>query len=294
MLYTKNGKPISKIGIGTWTINKVNIKEEVSALKFYFKNGVNYIDVVLAYDNGNTLDVVAEFLKHVKREDIFINGFITNGCKTVEDIEKQIDFYLQKLGTDYLDCVTLHGIGSKIIDFDFNTYVEKINELKGKKFLKIGYSNLPPEYLQNVASHTDYFEGLYNLECKINEDSSVMKICKQNKIPFYAYQPLRRNKTAKQNYPVLVALAKKYEKTQNQILVNWLVNHKKIGILIKSSNKKHIKENMDALEFKMAAADYKKLDDFRNKEFDELDVSYTFEEGKVFIGLVPSQPIGKL
>lgn len=292
MLKTASGKAVSKIGIGTWTINKENFKEEVSALKYYFNHGVNYIDVVLAYDNGRTLDVIAEFLKHIKREDIFINGFITYGCEKVEDIEKQIDLYLEKLGTDYLDCVTLHALGA--IGFDFNKYVKKINSLKGQKFLREGYSNLPPKLLKKVAGSTDYFEGLYNLECKINEDSGVMEICRENKIPFYAYQPLRRNKTAKQNYPVLVSLAEKYGKTQNQILINWLVNHKKIGVLIKSSNKKHIQENLAALEFKMTLSDYKKLDQFRNKQFDEIEVCYTSEEGKVLIAALPNQPIGIL
>ena len=47
MLYIKSGKEVSKIGIGTWTIKKENIDNEVKALQFYFDQGVNYIDVVL-------------------------------------------------------------------------------------------------------------------------------------------------------------------------------------------------------------------------------------------------------
>ena len=97
MLQTKSGKPVSKIGIGTWTINKANIQEEVDALKFYFSKGVNYIDVVLAYDNGNVLDVVAEALKGANREDIFINAYVTYGCKKPGDIKKQLKYSYQNL-----------------------------------------------------------------------------------------------------------------------------------------------------------------------------------------------------
>lgn len=293
MLYTKSGKPISKIGIGTWTIKKEQLAEEVETLKYYFEQGVNCIDVVLAYDNGATLDVISQFLKQVKREDLFINAFITHGCLEISDIEKQINAYLDKLQVAYLDCVTLHS--PAVLGFDFSEYVKEINRLHAdKKFLKIGYSNLSPELFEQVKSHIAYFEGLYNLENKINEDKGIIEACVKNSTPFYAYQPLRRNRTAKQNYREVVSLAAKYGKTQNQILINWMVKHKGIGVLIKSSNKEHIKENIESLNFEMSASDYATLDKFRNKEFDMLEVSYWTEEGKVRIDQVPNQPIGIL
>lgn len=293
MLYTKSGKPVSKIGIGTWTIQRDQIEKEVDALKYYFEQGVNYIDVVLAYDNGATLDVIAKFLKLVKREDVFINAFITHGCIEIKDIEKQVNTYLEKLQVNYFDCVTLHS--PAILGFDFFEYVKEINRIyTDKKFLKIGYSNLSPELFEQVKSHIAYFEGLYNLENKINEDNGIIEACLRNDTLFYAYQPLRRNRTAKQNYKEVVSLANKYSKTQNQILINWMVKHKNIGVIIKSSNKEHIKENIESLDFDMDLKDYESLDKFRNKEFDELKVSYSNEPGKIRIDQIPNQPIGIL
>lgn len=294
MLKTKSGKEVSKIGIGTWTINKASIDTEVDALKFYYSQGVNYIDVVLAYDNGAVIDVIAKFLKTIKREDIFINVFITHGCKRIADIEKQLNEYLSRLGISYADCLTLHS--PVVLGFSFNDYVKEVQRLyKSKKFLKIGYSNLSPEQLEEVKSHAVYFEGLYNLENKMNEDNGIISTCKNSNISFYAYQPLRRNKTAKQNYKELVTLAKKYNKTQNQILINWMVKHKGICLLIKSSNKEHIKENLESLNFEMKKADYASLDKFRNIEFDKIPFTYnTNEEGKIRIEMIPNQPIGIL
>ncbi len=291
MLRTKSGKEVSKIGIGTWTISKDNIDSEIETLKYYYDMGVNYIDVVLAYDNGNTLDVIAEFLKQVKREDIYVNALITFGCSKIENMEEQINTYLKRLNLKYLDCVTLHSVA--VLGFSFEEYVKEIERLrKTNKFLAIGYSNLSPEQLALVKKNTTYFEGLYNLECKINEDTGLIKTCQENGINFYAYQPLRRNKTAKQNYKEVVALANKYGKTQNQIIINWLVKHKQIGILIKSSNKTHIQENLAALSFDMNEKDYKILDRFRNKEFDKIEVSYTTEPEKIRIDQLPNQHIG--
>ena len=294
MLKTQSGKEVSKIGIGTWTIKKENIDKEVEALKFYFKNGVNFIDVVLAYDNGLVLDVVAKFLQSVKREDIFINGFITHGCKNIEDVEKQIGLYLEKLNIDYLDCLTLHS--PAVIGFSMKDYVKEIDRLKKTgKFLNVGMSNLSPKQFKKFSDNIQIFEGLYNLECKINEDTKTIEKCYKQGIAFYAFQPLRRNRTTKQNYPEVVALAEKYEKTQNQILLNWMLKHKGIGVVVKSSNKQHIKENLGALDFDMGAEDYASLDKFRNTYFDRFKVTYKKEEkGKIRIDQIPNQPFGIL
>ena len=288
MLKTRSGKDVSKIGMGTWTIK--NEIKEVEIMKFYFDKGINYIDVVLAYDNGETIKVVSKFLKMINREDIFINAFITYGCNTINDIKKQIDFYLNELNTDYLDCVTLQGLDA--IGFDLNEYSKEILNLKEEnKFLKIGYSNISREQFDSLVDHMDLFEGLYNVENKINEDIGILGRCMELNIPFYAYQPLRRNRIAKQNHKEIVELASKYNKTQNQILINWMVKHKDIGVVIKSSNKEHIEENVSSLGFDMNNEDYLILDKFRNEKFDSLLVCYKSEEGKVRIDQVPNQEV---
>jgi len=110
------------------------------------------------------------------------------------------------------------------------------------------------EQLQRLCEivKIDFFEGVYNLECKIYEDLGVLNYCLKNNIKFIAYQPLRRNRTALRNYEELVKLAKKYQKTQNQVIINYLVYEKNIMPIIKSTNRNRIKENNSALDFKMA------------------------------------------
>ena len=285
---TLSGHRISNIGIGTWTLSRAPIETEVPTLLYYYYHGVNFIDVVLAYDGGKTLKVVAEFLKHIHRKNIFINAFITYGCNTVDDIEKQIDTYLKELNIKYIDCLTLHS--PAVIGISFDEYVKKVNELRQtNKFYHIGYSNLSPEQFEKVKNNAQYFEGLYNLDCKINEDNGIMDKCKKLGIPFYAYQPLRRNRIALANHKEVVLLAKKHKKTQNQILLNWMLKHKKINVLIKSTNTEHIAENIKANDFEMTLADYKMLDKFRNEFFDNIPVTFGNEEGKVRIDQLPNQ-----
>ena len=118
------------------------------------------------------------------------------------------------------------------------------------------------------------FEGLYNLECKQNEDVGILNYCKEHNILFINYQPFRRNRTANHNYPLLVELANKYNKTQNQILLNYYVKEKNIIPITKANKIEHIKLNLEALGFEMERQDYQKLNNFRCEEFDKLEVDW--------------------
>ena len=125
----------------------------------------------------------------------------------------------------------------------------------------------------------DFFEGVYNLECKLYEDIKVLEYCKKNDIQFICYQPLRRNRTAMRNYPILLELAKKYNKSQNQIILNWIFKEKNIIPLIKSTNIDRINENVSSIEFEMSKEDYSELNQFRSKEFDEIKIDWNGNGG---------------
>ena len=107
----------------------------------------------------------------------------------------------------------------------------------------------------------------------------MTKYCKENNILFTAYQPLRRNKIAQKNYPFLHFLAKKYNKTQNQIMINWIVKEKEIMPLIKSTNKDRIKENIEALNFEMKKDDYQLLNNFQNEKINTIEINWIDESG---------------
>lgn len=197
-----------------------------------------------------------------------------------EDVEKQLNQYLNELNLEYVDVLQIHGkFISKIPLIEIYREIKKLVEKKKVRY--IGISNVNLEELKEIDKEVkiDFFEGVYNLECKIYEDIKVLDYCNQHDIKFICYQPLRRNRTSNRNYEVLVNLSTKYEKTQNQIILNWITKHKKILSLIKSTNIERIKENLEALNFEMDEEDYKKLDAFRNKEFDNIEIDWDWNGG---------------
>jgi diketogulonate reductase-like aldo/keto reductase len=155
----------------------------------------------------------------------------------------------------------------------------------------LGISNCNLKQLKEINSNIkiDFFEGVYNLECKVNEDIGILDYCKENNITFIPYQALRRNRTALRNYPILVNLANKYNKTQNQIILNWIIKEKKMRPLIKCTNIDRINQNLDSMNFEMSKDDYNSLNEFRNKEFDNVKIDWDFTGEGVTIDQLANQ-----
>lgn len=76
------------------------------------------------------------------------------------------------------------------------------------------------------------------------------------------WRPLGRNKTLGCNWELLIELASKYNKTQSQIILNWIC-HLGYAPMVLSLEQKHIDENIDSMNFAMSDADYQKMNDFR-------------------------------
>ena len=95
----------------------------------------------------------------------------------------------------------------------------------------------------------------------------------------FCFQPLRRNRTACRNYPILIELSQKYQKTQNQIIINWILKEKKIGAIVKSTNAQRIVENLSSMDFSMSEEDYNKLNAFRAEEFDKVVIDWVGNGG---------------
>lgn len=63
-------KDLYPIGIGTWTISKANYDKDIKGLMYSFEKGQNSIECNASYLAGESLDVVADFIKKIDREKI--------------------------------------------------------------------------------------------------------------------------------------------------------------------------------------------------------------------------------
>jgi len=111
----------------------------------------------------------------------------------------------------------------------------------------------------------------------IRKKLGILDFNSEHNIKSVIFQPLRRNNTAKRNWNLLAELSEKYQKTQNQIILNWLIS-KNLLPIIKSDNIKHIDANLESLSFKLEQGDIDSLDNFRVKNYKEVILDW-FKEG---------------
>lgn len=268
------------IGIGTWKIDYENFNNDIDALVHSYNSGQNYLSLYMLYNNGEVVRQMKSFIDKVDREKLFINANLEPTIEKIEDVEKQLNEYLEILNIDYVDSLQIHGyFVSKLPLVQVYKEIKRLVDIGKVRYIGISNVNLEQLKAVNEEVKIDFFEGVYNLECKIYEDNKVLEYCKANEIQFICYQPLRRNRTAMRNYDVLVELAKKYNKTQNQIIINWIVKEKNILPLIKCTDINRINENLSAINFIMETDDYKKLNEFRNKDFDNVEIDWYCKGG---------------
>ena len=275
-----NKKDIFEIGIGTWKVNSDEFEKDLEALKYSFELGQNYLPLSLLYNNGKVVEKMKDFIISVGRENLFICANLERYVEKSEDVENQLNKYLKLLEINYVDCLQIHTFAvCKIPMLEIYREIDRLAKLGKVKYIGVSNVNLAQLKEINNTVKIDFFEGVYNLDCKYYENEGLIDYCKENDILFTAYQPLRRNKIAQKKYAFLKELAEKYNKTQNQILINWIVKEKKIMPLIKSTNKDRIKENIEALGFEMKTGDYEKLNKFQNEKINSIEINWNDESG---------------
>ena len=126
----------------------------------------------------------------------------------------------------------------------------------------IGVSNFNIKQIkeaQNYSKNKIVANSLkYNLWKKA--DVTTIKYCQDNDIMVIAHKPFSRGMITTNKIPLLVDLAKKYNKTEAQIVLNWLILKKNTVALFKATKEVHLKDNLGALDFKMSPEDCKKID----------------------------------
>ncbi len=280
---------INPIGIGTYKLDLENKDKTLDALLYSFNKGQNFMSTSLVYDNYNVVNFLKDFFKVVNKDDIFLTCHLEAYIEKKEDVEKQLDEYLTRMNIDYVDALQVHTSYISKIPL-LETYEEIDKLVKKGKVRYISASNTNFDELKEIQKHFNLFsfEGVYNLECKYYENIGLIDFCKQNDIKFVVYQALRRNNIAKMNYPFLVEMSNKYNKTQNQILLNWLMKEKGLNTIIKTNTIKNIDSNLEALNFTLQPEDTKILNDFQDKRFNDIEIDWK-NQGGITIDKLASQ-----
>ena len=274
-----NGFKAFPIGMGTWGIGGFDIKDplnddnkQIKAISHMLQKGMNFVDLCPWYAEWKSVELFVSALKDSgkKVNEIFIvSSIYPHRNETLDDARVEFEKLLKLLGRNKTESIQFTYSGflkwgmqesvkfyEIILKEGLTDYVSITNE--NLITLKI----LNKHFGDKLLSH----EIHYSFEIRETENVGLVEFANKNGLLNVVHQPLRRNKTARRNWPLLVKLANKYKKSQNQIILNWLVTRSFLP-LIKSETVEHIDENIASLKFDLEKKDIEMLNNFKTPKF---------------------------
>ncbi len=244
---------------GTWERDPANIDASIEALRLGLSLGLRIIDVAELYGRGLSEEIVGRAVAE-HRPDAYIISKVWKTHLRYEDVLRAADSSLERLGTDYIDLYLVHWPNADVPLSETMRAMEKL--VDDKMVRAIGVSNFTPELMEEAQGHLKHTtltanEIEYNLHAR-DAEQGIIPYCRAHDIDIIAYRPLAKGALARHTNSVLDELAKKYGKTHNQIVLNWITSQNMIAIP-KSSNLAHIKENAGALNWNLEPDDVERL-----------------------------------
>ena len=250
MKYLKlnNGVEMPNIGIGTFMIEPDDAE---NAVEFALKNGYRLIDTANAYVNEKA---VGRGIKKsgIDRKEIFLS---TKLWASVYEDDRAVEKTLERLDLDYIDLLFIHQPTSNWKA----GYKQLENAYKEGKIRAIGISNFEGKYIEELLKICEIKPQVIQVEAHpyFTQDE-LRKITDKEDIKIMSWYPLGHGDTNLINEPVFTELAKKYNKSNAQIILKW---HTQMGFIVipGTKNPEHIKDNFDILDFGLTNEDMEKI-----------------------------------
>lgn len=239
-----NGIKMPMAGIGTFLMTPDAAEASVlSALE----SGCRLIDTANAYVNEKA---VGRAMKRsgVPREEIFLETKLwPSFYEQADAVEKT----LERLDTDYIDLLLIHQpAGNYIAGYKL---MEKA--YKEGKVRAIGLSNCTRAQIQEILDICEIKPAVFQTEVHpYSQEKELKEFLNAQGIVIQAWYPLGHGDKALISEPLLTELAKKYSKSNAQVILRWHIQAGDI-VIPGSRNSSHIRSNFELFDFALTDAE---------------------------------------
>ena len=243
-----NGLKMPMAGIGTFLLTPDEAEASVLAA---LEDGYRLIDTANAYVNEKA---VGRAMKKsgLKREEIFLE---TKLWPSFYEDEDAVDKTLERLGTDYIDLLLIHQpAGNYIAGYKL---MEKA--YKEGKVRAIGLSNFNQGQIEEILGLCEVKPAVLQTEVHpYFQEQELKKFLSKEGMVIQAWYPLGHGDKALLEEPLFAELAKKYGKTNAQVILRWHIQAGNI-VIPGSKNPAHIKDNFDLFDFSLTEEEMAKI-----------------------------------
>lgn len=257
---TKGGALIPKLGFGTADISG-SVKDAVCCA---IAAGHRLIDTAQVYGSEPGVgEAMAASIKDglVRRDDLFVQTKLAPEKGGYRETMDAFDASLNQLQTDYVDMFMFHWPVARGFE---DTYRERnIETWRAMMALKaagrvryIGVCNFLERHLLQLMESGET-PAANQLELHPGfQQRGLVRFCRERGIAIEAWSPMGRGIL---RTPAFDAMGTRYGKSTAQLALRWSLQKGFIP-LSRSSDAKHIAQNLDVLDFEISVEDMQKLD----------------------------------
>jgi diketogulonate reductase-like aldo/keto reductase len=253
-----NGGPlVSRIGQGTWPV------PDPAALRRGIELGLTHIDTAEMYGSGRSEELVAEAIRGVAREKLFLVSKVLPQNAHGKGVAQACDRSLRRLGLDYLDCYLLHWRGGVPLPETMGALERLVDD---GKIRSLGVSNFDPWDLREAAGtlrdqRIACDQVLYNLYERTPEDHEL-PWARDYGCAIVAYTPLGQPvlNPRDKRFTVLNAIARERGVTPHAVALSFLTRDPLVFAIPKASRVEHVEANAAALRLDLTPDEIAAID----------------------------------
>ena len=254
-----DGETVPALGQGTWRMGEQPGRraQELAALREGVALGMTLIDTAEMYGDGGAESLLGDALAGLRDQVFLVSKACPQNASRVR-LARACEASLRRLKTDRLDLYLLHWRGSTPLA----ETVEAMQALEAEgKIRHWGVSNFDVDDLEDLLEAgggdcaTD--QVLYN-PARRGIEYDLAPWMAARRMPVMAYTPLEPTRLLRSRGLADVAAARGV--TPLQVALAWVLRLPDVIAIPKASSVEHVRENRQALELTLTAAELDRLD----------------------------------
>ena len=246
------GVRVPALGFGTWLVTG---QDAADGVREALEIGYRQIDTARAYENEREVGRgIAE--SGVPRNEIFLTTKVPHTDAKADDLDRDADESLERLGVDQLDLLLLHWPNGDVPLEETLDALDRVRE--DGRTREIGVSNFPAGLLREALEIAPIFCNQVEYHPFLDQ-RRLLDLARENDVLITAYSPLAHGKVPEDE--TLQRIGERHGKSAGQVALRWLLDQSWVSPIPKASSHERRQENFDVFDFTLTDEDRAEIEE---------------------------------